>query len=370
MAALFPKAGMLFAHSESVSLTVTATNLEKPCVCHACATHLSYARVWPKELSSWFCSQNFKLSSRIAFGCVCQMISRGLNLDSNLKCAAWSASCKGFICSEIHWIKCVEFELFLGLGEISGWGRLVTSSIWLRTLPSPPLMNWPKKKIHTGLLSLKFVFSPCEIQPSIFDKWQVYKSLLPRSIATPSICHTVLLPVPGSCQSLTLLDLLQSLLRKLTLPLFRPTHRRRKRVTLQALVRHQFLWYALHTWSPGTWLRTCILSCTCARSILASSRVTAVSRATRTFPSSSMLSTSLPSRITFFSTNPPWPFSDWPKFLATEQSANLLECMFDCRGAAVDAIRQRAFLDHRKVVQWIFLFRWCRLLSLLFFFPS
>ena len=243
MAALFPKAGMLFAHSESVSLTVTATNLEKPCVCHACATHLSYARVWPKELSSWFCSQNFKLSSRIAFGCVCQMISRGLNLDSNLKCAAWSASCKGFICSEIHWIKCVEFELFLGLGEISGWGRLVTSSIWLRTLPSPPLMNWPKKKIHTGLLSLKFVFSPCEIQPSIFDKWQVYKSLLPRSIATPSICHTVFFQCQAGANHW--LCPFSGILHFPCSAHWRPTHRRRKRVML---VRHQFLWYALYTW--------------------------------------------------------------------------------------------------------------------------
>ena len=38
------------------------------------------------------------------------------------------------------------------------------------------------------------------------------------------------------------------------------------------------------------------------------------------------------------------PFSDWKLFLAPEQSANLWECTFDCRGAAVNAIRQRAFL--------------------------
>ena len=33
-------------------------------------------------------------------------------------------------------------------------------------------------------------------------------------------------------------------------------------------------------------------------------------KSNRTFPSSSVLSTSLPSRITFFSTSLPWPFSD------------------------------------------------------------
>ena len=61
----------------------------------------SCARVLPQELSHSFCSQNLQLSSGIAFGSDCQMASRGLNLDSNLKSAAWPKGCKGFICSKV-----------------------------------------------------------------------------------------------------------------------------------------------------------------------------------------------------------------------------------------------------------------------------
>ena len=37
----------------------------------------------PQELGHWFCSQNLRLSSGIAFESDCQMTGRGSNLDSN-----------------------------------------------------------------------------------------------------------------------------------------------------------------------------------------------------------------------------------------------------------------------------------------------
>ena len=43
----------------------------------------------PKELSTWFCSQNLWFSSGIAYWSDCQMTGRGLNLDSNLNSTTW-----------------------------------------------------------------------------------------------------------------------------------------------------------------------------------------------------------------------------------------------------------------------------------------
>ena len=94
----------------------------------------------PQDLGHWFCSQNFRLSSGMAFhyaawrktgfrgldlrlgylnvhilalafharwlkmpskfGSDCHMTFRGSNLDSNLNSAAWPIDCRGFICSK------------------------------------------------------------------------------------------------------------------------------------------------------------------------------------------------------------------------------------------------------------------------------
>ena len=58
-----------------------------PVFVHASLTSPSCAGALPQELGIWFCSQNLRLSSGIAFGSNCQMIGRGLNLDSNLNSA-------------------------------------------------------------------------------------------------------------------------------------------------------------------------------------------------------------------------------------------------------------------------------------------
>ena len=150
------------------------------------------------------------------------------------------------------------------------------------------------------------------------------------SIATQGICHTVLFPSPGSYQSLTLFELLQSLLRNLTLPLFCQTYQRRKLVMLQALPGWSSSWSCGMPSIPGTWLRPCILLCIRARSlaILASSQVTAVFKSNSNIPLFFNVGdlSAIPDHsviITLFSTSPPWPFSDWPQFLAPEQSPNL-----------------------------------------------
>ena len=168
-----------------------------------------------------------------------------------------------------------------------------------------------------------------EIQLSVFNKCK--KSLLLTcSIATQGICHTVLFPSPGSYQSLTLFELLQSLLRNLTLPLFCQTYQRRKLVMLQALPGWSSSWSCGMPSIPGTWLRPCILLCIRARSlaILASSQVTAVFKSNSNIPLFFNVGdlSAIPDHsviITLFSTSPPWPFSDWPQFLAPEQSPNL-----------------------------------------------
>ena len=88
----------------------TAADSETPCVC---ARHTSRQSnppklCWslaPQELGHWFCSQNLRLSSRIAFGSDFQMTGKGSNLDSNLNSAAYLL--------RSPWISCVEFEFFL-----------------------------------------------------------------------------------------------------------------------------------------------------------------------------------------------------------------------------------------------------------------
>ena len=50
---------------------------------------VSCAGALPQELGHWFCSQNLRLSSGIAFGSDYQMTCRGSNFDSNLNFAAW-----------------------------------------------------------------------------------------------------------------------------------------------------------------------------------------------------------------------------------------------------------------------------------------
>ena len=70
------------------------------CACSSDPPKLSCAWALTQELDHWFCSQNFRLSSGIAFGSDCQMTWRGSILDSNLNFASWPMSCKDFICSE------------------------------------------------------------------------------------------------------------------------------------------------------------------------------------------------------------------------------------------------------------------------------
>ena len=54
---------------------------ERPVFVHARPTLPSCASALPQELG-WFCSQNFRLSSGIAFGSVYQMVGRGSNFGS------------------------------------------------------------------------------------------------------------------------------------------------------------------------------------------------------------------------------------------------------------------------------------------------
>ena len=62
----------------------TAADFETPCVC-ACPSD-------PRKPSITFWTSLQR---------DCQMTCRGSNLDSNLNCAAWPTSCKGFIASKI-----------------------------------------------------------------------------------------------------------------------------------------------------------------------------------------------------------------------------------------------------------------------------
>ena len=67
-------------------------------------TSPSCAGVQPQKLGYWFCSQNLWLSSRIAFGSSCQIISRGYNL---------AMDCTGFYLLIHPRIFYVEFEFVL-----------------------------------------------------------------------------------------------------------------------------------------------------------------------------------------------------------------------------------------------------------------
>ena len=68
------------AHSDWVTVSYSKFSRKHPVFVLARQTRLSFAGALPKELCHWFCSQNLRLSSRIAFGCEFQMTCRGLNL--------------------------------------------------------------------------------------------------------------------------------------------------------------------------------------------------------------------------------------------------------------------------------------------------
>ena len=74
---------------------------KRPVLVLARLTRPSCAREQPQELGLWFCSQNLRLSSGIAFGSDCQMTSRGSNMDSNLNSVAWPMGCRAFICPKV-----------------------------------------------------------------------------------------------------------------------------------------------------------------------------------------------------------------------------------------------------------------------------
>ena len=86
----------------SLSLpAATAADSKMPCVCARQSYRSKQSqRAAPRALPSILPSK-----PSIAFWNSlqrdCQMTGRGLNLDSNLNCAAWPTSCKGFIASEI-----------------------------------------------------------------------------------------------------------------------------------------------------------------------------------------------------------------------------------------------------------------------------
>ena len=94
----YRKSGSTFSSSEPAA---TAADSETPCVCTRPSdprkqSRRAAPRAWPLILPSKP-SITFWNSLRRD----CQMTGRGLNLDSNLNCAAWPTSCKGFIASEI-----------------------------------------------------------------------------------------------------------------------------------------------------------------------------------------------------------------------------------------------------------------------------
>ena len=75
--ARFPQASLSLP---TVTVTYSEFSRKHPVFVLARQTRLSFAGALPKELCHWFCSQNLRLSSRIAFGCEFQMTCRGLNL--------------------------------------------------------------------------------------------------------------------------------------------------------------------------------------------------------------------------------------------------------------------------------------------------
>ena len=92
--ACFPQASLSWA-------AATAADSETPCVRARPSYPRKHSRraaqrAWPLILPSKT-SIVFWNSLRRD----CQMTCRGSNLDSNLNCAAWPTSCKGFIASEI-----------------------------------------------------------------------------------------------------------------------------------------------------------------------------------------------------------------------------------------------------------------------------
>ena len=71
------------------------------CVCARPSDQPKLAGARPKELDHWFCSQDLRLSSWIAFASDCQMTCRYSNLDSNVNSAAWPKGWKTNFSSEV-----------------------------------------------------------------------------------------------------------------------------------------------------------------------------------------------------------------------------------------------------------------------------
>ena len=83
-ASQYSKSESIFPTSKPVEATSNCSQLgDTPCL----SLSIWCARALPKELCHWFCSQNLRLSSGIAFRSDCRMICRGSNLDSNLNSA-------------------------------------------------------------------------------------------------------------------------------------------------------------------------------------------------------------------------------------------------------------------------------------------
>ena len=101
-----------FPQASRARPAATAADSETPCVCARPSdprkqSRRAAPRAWPLILPSKP-SITFWDSLRRDW----KMTGKGLNLDSNLNCASWPTSCKGFVLRN-HSINCVDFEFFL-----------------------------------------------------------------------------------------------------------------------------------------------------------------------------------------------------------------------------------------------------------------
>ena len=96
----YRKSGSMFPQASWLGPAATAADLGTPCVCARPSdprkqSQRAAPRAWPLILPS-----KPSMTFWNSLWRDCQMTCRGSNLDSNLNCAAWSTSCKGFISSE------------------------------------------------------------------------------------------------------------------------------------------------------------------------------------------------------------------------------------------------------------------------------
>ena len=124
---------MLFS-SEQVAARSDCRRLGNSCVYAPPCNGPSCARAWPQELGHWFCSQNLRLSSRIAFGSDCQMSCSGSSLNTNLNSAPDQQVLEVLSAPKSQNQVCGVWILFKTLNLRTVESRYQPSSIILETL--------------------------------------------------------------------------------------------------------------------------------------------------------------------------------------------------------------------------------------------